>query len=494
MTSTGFVGVDPRALEELAELAERCGARIAVAASEAVSVLERQGRCRAASDVGVGFGLLESRLVDDAEGLRWRSGVIQAAQRISCPMLVENRHLLDLAMFASPAILSTVSRGAAFHRWMQPPDVAALARMTPAEVAAAFEDLAPSVRTGLATKHPALMGRLDGVPPEVRYAANRILIEREIERLDAQIAEIERGKPGSVADWLDLRRLLAMYPVGPVADSAIAPLEARRDAFVRWLAEGRQILLFDPTGDGRVVEVFGDLAAAEYVGVVVPGISNDIANFSDGEGGFRANALRLIEASRRESTAPVATIAWLGYDPPDNVGAVTRTAADGGAPALRSFLEGIDPAGERTVTVVAHSYGSVLAGTAARDGIEADNLVVVGSPGTTLDHASEAELRPGGRVWSALADSDPIGLGVSPGELVPPWLPPFLGAVWLTGDLLFGGPEDLWHGANPAGEEFGATRISTDGSSGHSSYFEEQSLLNLARIVQGRYDEVDLKD
>ena len=27
----------------------------------------------------------------------------------------------------------------------------------------------------------------------------------------------------------------------------------------RWLAEDRQILIFDPRGDGRVAEVFGDL-------------------------------------------------------------------------------------------------------------------------------------------------------------------------------------------------------------------------------------------
>ena len=288
-----------------------------------------------------------------------------------------------------------------------------------------------------------------------------------------------------------MRRSITLYPVRRIAD--IHRLEERRNELQRWLTEDRQILFFEPSGDGRVVEVFGDLSAAERIGVVIPGISNDMDNLSVGNGGFRANALSVYEASIHESATPVATIAWLGYDTPDNVGAVAKSAAAAGAPALQSFLEGVDPVGDKAITVIAHSYGSVLAGTAAQGGIEADNLVVVGSPGTTLDHSSEAVLRPGGRVWVALADSDPIGLGISLSELPPSWLPPIIGPAWFAVDLLRDGPEELWHGANPVGEDFGATRISTDGSSGHSSYFEEESLLNLARIVQGLYSEVELE-
>jgi hypothetical protein len=47
--------------------------------------------------------------------------------------------------------------------------------------------------------------------------------------------------------------------------------------------------------------------------------------------------------------------------------------------------------------------------------------------------------------------------------------------------------DDLWHGTNPVSDEFGAIRIGTEGSAGHSGYFEAGSLDNLALIVSGRY-------
>jgi hypothetical protein len=90
-----------------------------------------------------------------------------------------------------------------------------------------------------------------------------------------------------------------------------------------------------------------------------------------------------------------------------------------------------------------------------------------------------------------LATADPIAAGISPAEL-PPWsLPGLLGPVWFAADMS-NGPETLWHGANPASPGYGALRISTAGSSGHSAYFESGSLDNLALIVSGRYNDVDL--
>jgi pimeloyl-ACP methyl ester carboxylesterase len=288
--------------------------------------------------------------------------------------------------------------------------------------------------------------------------------------------------PGQFFDWYsspELKRVL------------IGHFEQQIKEYRRWLDEGRQILLFDPAGDGRVVEVFGDLAGADHIGVVVPGMSNDVGNFSGEGGGFRENAARLHEESLDLGSQSVATVAWLGYDSPDGIGAATKDAAAGGAPALRRFVEGIDPGADRQVTVIAHSYGSVVAGLAASGGLAADDLVFVGSPGTTLDHADEAILRPEGRVWVALADDDPIGLGISPSELPPPWVPPPLLPVMFAIDLAIAGAEELWHGTNPASEEFGATRLATDGSSGHSAYFEAGSLHNLALIIQGLHDDLE---
>jgi pimeloyl-ACP methyl ester carboxylesterase len=220
-------------------------------------------------------------------------------------------------------------------------------------------------------------------------------------------------------------------------------------------------------------------------------MGNDIANFSGREGGFRRNATALLAATAGEG---VATVAWLGYDTPDGVDAISRSAASAGAPFLARFLQGVDTEDERRITVVAHSYGSVLTGIAAADGIEADNLVFVGSPGTTLDHASEARLRPGGEVWVALAADDPIGLGIDPLESSRRWWDahPASSAIGAFESLCR--RESLWHGVNPAAAHFGALRISTDGSSGHSSYFRAGTLENLAAILEGRYSSVDLAD
>jgi hypothetical protein len=98
-------------------------------------------------------------------------------------------------------------------------------------------------------------------------------------------------------------------------------------------------------------------------------------------------------------------------------------------------------------------------------------------------------------VWAALADGDPIGVGVSARELVPPpWVPFPLIPTWIVTDMLEQGAEGLWHGTNPIADEFGAVRIGTEGSSGHSEYFEHESLLNLLRITQGLYTEVEFAE
>ena len=294
--------------------------------------------------------------------------------------------------------------------------------------------------------------------------------------------------------WFDRDQRIGLFQVSSLTDAVVDRFEDQIAEYRRWLREDRQILLFDPLGDGRIVEVFGDLDTASRVAVVVPGISNQLTNFSQGEGGFRQNAAQLYAAASDVAEAGVATIAWLGYDTPDGIDATLKGAAREGAASLELFLDGIDPQSDRNITVVAHSYGSVLAGVAAKNGIEADNLVFVGSPGTTLNHANDAKLRPGGRVWAALASNDPIGVAVSPLELPPVWVPPPVAPVWFMFDLMDDGAEELWHGTGPTADEFGALHIATDGSSGHSDYFEAGSLKNLARIVQGLYADVDLVD
>ncbi|MDJ0954253.1 MAG: alpha/beta hydrolase [Acidimicrobiia bacterium] len=451
-----YVGINPLGLIGLADTADGYATRVGLVASQVES---------AGSSDSTSLREVSTGLVRCADELRWRSRVIELIQADPPgPARLSSPHWLG--EFAATALVSLDRWPESFVDWRARQWIALQHDAEAGAVAAAFATVSPDQQRHLVAAVPEAVATLDGVPPDVRYAASRMLVELEIDRLES-LAERLEGE-ASAASQTMLRRL-----------------RDRADEYRGWLEDGRRILLFDPTGDGRVVEVFGDLTSARRLAVIVPGMANDLGNYAD-PNGLRTNATSLHTAASEPGTA---TIAWLGYDTPDGVDALGLTAAEEGASALQRFLAGIDPQGRLEVTVVAHSYGSVVAGMASAGGLEADNLVFVGSPGTTLDHAGQADLRPNGRVWAALAPGDPIVLGVDP---IPPAWWRRIRLPILTLATLLPCADHLWHGPNPAAEGFGADRLTTDGSFGHTRYFEAGTLANLARIVGGRYDEVEL--
>lgn len=465
-------------------------------ANEAYLLLGAHGRNGAAIRVGAGLSRLVRTLGDLAEDLSRRAELFRDAERIvpggAVPAMVGDEARWR-ARYALIAPFGASDPNAGYLAWRDGPAPGSLVGVDPTDVRAVFDGISSRAHHRLVLAAPHLIGGLDGAPPELRFAANRILLQREIVRLDAlagslalEIADLEGD--AELRYWTEMQR--------EVLRDELANVQEEIERYRLWADEGRQILLFDPVGDGRVAEVFGDVARAEHVGVIVPGITNDIANFGpvDG-GGFRANAADLAAATGGLHDR-VATVAWLGYDTPDGADAVIRRAADAGHDDLVRFVAGLVAGGDRHITVIGHSYGSLVTGMAAGDGIAADEVVFVGSPGTSLDHAGDANLPPGGEVWAGLASWDPIGAGVS---LVPS--DPWEGSLSLPGryvwDLITSGDfaaEDLWHGTNPAHESFGAIEFTTDGATGHSQYFDPgtESLENLARIVAGLTPQVTL--
>jgi pimeloyl-ACP methyl ester carboxylesterase len=271
------------------------------------------------------------------------------------------------------------------------------------------------------------LGQLDGAPIRLRYVANAEAIDREIARLRAD---------GAAEDDPRLRKLLELDD------------------------PDRRFLLFDPAGDGRVAEVIGNLETARHVAVVVPGMNNDLNNFSAG------NAERVHAQASEFDPNRVATIQWLGYDTPEGATALGQGAAEPGAERLRGFVEGIRAQRRERLhwTVIGHSYGSLVTGKAlAERGLEVDEVVLVGSPGVGVSHASE--LGEGLNVWVGLARNDLVGYSE-------------------------------WHGPNPHSRDFGATRFHTGDVSGHSSYFNEgsESLRNIGLITAGYLDDVNVND
>jgi hypothetical protein len=221
-------------------------------------------------------------------------------------------------------------------------------------------------------------------------------------------------------------------------------------------------------GDGKAVVALGDPGTAEHVGVVVPGINNALGTI---DGTLRQAAILRSAAGEIDPKilSRTATIAWMGYDNPNGVeDAANRAEAQQGSPWLKSFVNGLR-AGHTTspktphITVFGHSYGSVVAGMAAFDGMKADDVVVYGSPGIGRSGVTAEDFKQ--RIWAAKTKGDIIWLA----KIIP---------------LM---------GSNPTSENFGARKVPVGpDQKGHSGYVERRSLAadNFARILLGRFEEV----
>jgi hypothetical protein len=180
------------------------------------------------------------------------------------------------------------------------------------------------------------------------------------------------------------------------------------------------LLAYDPTawsGRGRVEIAYGDPSRAQDVAYVVPGLGTRADPHLDG---FDETAWQVYVAARTARVpgraGPVAprttaTVAWLGYRTPDVPQVAFAHRAVVGARALAAEVASLRRSrGEEQphVTVVGHSYGSVVAGVATRRRAgDVDDLVLVGSPGAGADRADGLGVT-GGHVWVGAAGSDEV--------------------------------------------------------------------------------------
>jgi len=226
----------------------------------------------------------------------------------------------------------------------------------------------------------------------------------------------------------------------------------------------RRFLSFDGRGSGQAVEVFGDLAHADRVAILVPGSDTTLDTY----GRFRAGA----KALHDRLGSRTAVVAWLGYETPGTVSTTVLTTgrAEEAAPHLKGFIRELrGVVGESAhLSLLCHSYGTVVCGRAAQ-GLDVDDVVLVGSPGTGVDSA--AALRTSARVWAAQGADDWVAN-------VPHTRADFFGTT-------------VGFGADPVSLAFGA-HVFAAGDGGHSDYFTpgSVSLDNLAHIVLGDTSEV----
>jgi hypothetical protein len=333
---------------------------------------------------------------------------------------------------------------------------------SPQEVRDWWDGLGPAGQEAVLRDDPDSIRNLDGIPATVRHQANFPVLQREIEDLRRREQELlllqEDGQirvaPGRRAELGEIRSELS-----EVRDRLTGLQDLQGRIYNSTPDEPTLLLGFDPAGDGRAIVAVGNPDTAGDVATLVPGIFNDLSDI--GSLADRADSLR---------TGPDdAAIAWLGYDTPESVGTVLD---DGRAAAakddLHRFQEGLRAThdGEPSHnTVVAHSYGTTVAGQAARDlGLAADDLILVASTDP------------------AVLKADQYRLDVPPGEIHE-----HVHATVASDDLL------AYEGANrygvpPTADVFGARVFTTPSGSAdpHSAAFERGIALDeIRRVING---------
>ncbi len=299
----------------------------------------------------------------------------------------------------------------------------------PAPIIAGFlASLDAAVATALARRRPEIAD-VPGVRLDMVFAANRRRIELAIAEIDGRLAGAD---PGMTVD-----------------------LGAERELLIGMLR--RNFLMFDWSGDGHLAEWVGPLDA-DHVAVLVPGMSTDKLDVDL----TAANAARML---RFDTSGDLAVVTALVYDAPDLVDATLPFAASNGIDGLARLVE-VLPVSDRHLTLVGHSYGSLLLGTALAGGLAADlpprhDIVFIGSPGTGVDTAADLGIDPG-HVWAGGTDDDiVIRLRSLPGlaALAPLGL----------GMALAGWAVDELYGTIPTDPGFGG-RVFATGDGGHSDY------------------------
>jgi hypothetical protein len=333
----------------------------------------------------------------------------------------------------------------------------------PAAAKAWWDHLSPDDRALYLAAYPDSVGAVDGLPANVRDDANR-------QKLRDDIVMMRNGQwpddvPHGGADPLDTaNRLLARLEESEYAADPDKRL---------------YLLGVDNTGDGKAIIALGNPDTAAHTGVLVPGTNTELADFN----GQIGRLDRLQTTADSYGNGSTSMIWWLGYDAPEADGGspgsllstVGSDRAEEGAGRLQNFDLGLSTAhnaGGGDITVIGHSYGSTLVGVASStgDGLHADNIIVVGSPGMDVESVDALKIDKT-HVYAGAAADDPIT---------------YIGDVHSVLGLV---GVDAGHGTDPASTVFGANVLDID-TSGHSGYWDQQShsLASQGAIIAGRPD------
>ncbi|MHB9861455.1 alpha/beta hydrolase [Streptomyces sp. YIM S03343] len=369
--------------------------------------------------------------------------------------------------------------------------------------------------------YPDVIGNLDGIPAAARDEANR----ENIDLLIGKLSEKGDAKSKTMLDGLKSIENQLRYP-----DPKFPPM---------------YLLGIGDEGNGRAIVSYGNPDAAKNVSAYVPGLGTGL------DTDFARNDLKRARDTAKDAQffdPSSASIVWLGYDAPQmpaselmhNLDVVSTHDAKVGASAYNNFMAGISATNEHAdphITAIGHSYGSLTVGQAAQQhgGIPgADDIILVGSPGTGADKAADLNIGSN-HVFVGAAEHDPVtklpnhreAAGIAGGSYVGAVEGALLGhlsgnpideVTGILGGAGMGGtvgyhighsvsdPDDIWFGTDPASKDFGARRFQVDPgpmpslhdpAPAHSNYFNPEkdkvSANNIALIVSGHADEIQVE-
>ncbi|MCX5342014.1 alpha/beta hydrolase [Streptomyces atratus] len=367
---------------------------------------------------------------------------------------------------------------------------------SPAERKAWWAGLTDEQREEYLAVYPDQIGNLDGIPAVVRDAANRDNLQLLMGKLEG------RDDEKSETQLAGLREI------------------------DRQLREGRQPPMFllgiGDQGNGRAIVSFGNPDTARNVSAYVPGLGTSLDEEFARDDLKRARDTAL---GSRKYDSSSAAIVWLGYDAPqqpidDPLGGLAvmgNERAEEGGLAYGKFMSGLEATNENEdphLTAIGHSYGSRTVGAATQHsgGIPGvDDIILVGSPGVGVDHASDLGV-----------GNDHVFVGAAENDIVtklPSKQQSVVGVVgtiaagpaigYVAGDIADQGDDDLWFGRDPASEAFGARRFPVDAGprlvsrhgfslEAHSHYFDPSrdamSADNIALITSGHSKRIKVEE
>lgn len=401
--------------------------------------------------------------------------VLRTAEDVDEDLLAVMKKIMDgdITDDGATTLAAAALAGAAEGEGLTLPPLPPSSGMTVAQSAAWWKSLSEAEREWLAKHMPNLIGNRDGVSAHYRDLANRHLLQEEKRDLAAERdrlqGKLDTSNYPTVSNkiWLEnrIKKLDAMLEgIGSIETTLASTVD---------MPESRRHYLLSIDGDnaGQAIIAKGNPDTATHTATYVPGTFAGLEGIEDD----LVRGDRMHDQSTRAGAKDTSVITWVGYDAPQGIvtEATSQVFADKAKGDLAGFQEGLratyDGPARSQNTVVAHSYGNVVLSQAARtEGLDADKMIMVASPGggDEVRHVSDLSMKS--EDVYAVTDKDDF-IRLSPYAV---------------------------HGIQPGEERFEATTFESDSHTGnpvasHSKYWDPNnpSLEAMGLIIAGKKPE-----